>query len=399
MVLKTHIRDDWSSEIQLVLRAILFKLALWDHNTTYGAALQGLQYVDNRNKSPIPVPPTKWQKSLYGLLTVLGRYGWDKWETWLVDRENGYEEVGLAPCVRSESSAHAHAQPSPNVRLLSRLTSLASTVHSCAAFVSFLVFLVNGRYRTLVDRILRMRLAPPSSQVSREVSFEYLNRQLVWHAFTEFLLFLLPLVGIGRWRRWLSRAWRKTLIAMRSGDEDDDSAKKQGQFAFLPERTCAVCYQAQNPTSTSEADILSASAAAGGVFGSAQTDITNPYEAVPCGCVYCFVCITEKLEAEEGQGWICLRCGEIVRQCKPWNGDVLEETRRIPGSGRSVGFIVADERDGNASTSEEEADAHADKENSGGGVIRGIENGEALEGSNTWAEIDRDNDLDNGGFA
>lgn len=244
-----------------------------------------------------------------------------------------------------------------------------------------------------------MRLAPPSSQVSREVSFEYLNRQLVWHAFTEFLLFLLPLVGIGRWRRWLSRAWRKTLIAMRSGDEEDDSGKKQGQFAFLPERTCAICYQAQNPTSTSEADILSASAATGGVIGSAQTDITNPYETIPCGCIYCFVCITEKLEAEEGQGWICLRCGEIVRQCKPWNGDVLEQTRRNPGSGRSVGFVVADEGDENAPALEEDASADADKDTSLDGLISSIDNGPALEGSNTWAEVNAAGDLDEGGFA
>jgi peroxin-2 len=55
--------------------------------------LQGLQYVDSRSKSLIPPSPTKWQKSLYGLFTVGGRYAWEKWENWLIDRENGYEEV------------------------------------------------------------------------------------------------------------------------------------------------------------------------------------------------------------------------------------------------------------------------------------------------------------------
>src|ERR1700709_2758243 len=116
-------------------------------------------------------------------------------------------------------------QPSQEIRLLSRITNLASTTHSVAAFASFLIFLVNGRYRTLVDRIIRIRLAPPSSQVSREVSFEYLNRQLVWHAFTEFLLFLLPLVGISRWRRGLARARRKTKSVMNSGGEDEEGIK------------------------------------------------------------------------------------------------------------------------------------------------------------------------------
>ena len=76
------------------------------------------------------------------------------------------------------------------------------------------------------------------------------------------------------------------------------------------------------------------------MVGSAQTDITNPYEAIPCGCVYCFVCIAQRIESEEGEGWTCLRCGEIVKECKAWNGDVLEEQPR-PGSGnsKSVGFF------------------------------------------------------------
>ena len=228
-------------------------------------------------------------------------------------------------------------KPSANFRLLSRLSSFASTTHSIAAFASFLVFLLNGRYRTLTDRLLRLRLAPPMSQVSREVSFEYLNRQLVWHAFTEFLLFLLPLVGISRWRRWLSRGLRKAKTLIRSTGSEDDDLTAKGELAFLPERTCAICYHDQNPTSTSENELMAVTGASGGVIGSAQTDVTNPYETIPCGCVYCFVCIATMLEGEEGEGWICLRCGELVKECKPWVGDVLEETS-TPGAKKKVSF-------------------------------------------------------------
>lgn len=251
------------------------------------------------------------------------------------------------------------------------------------------MFLVNGRYRTLIDRILRIRLAPPSNQVSREVSFEYLNRQLVWHAFTEFLLFLLPLVGIGRWRRWISRAWKKTIATIKSADDDTSITEKQGQLAFLPERTCAICFQEQNPTSTSEADILGNSA--GGIIGSAQTDIANPYETIPCGCIYCFVCITEKLEAEEGEGWICLRCGDIVKQCKPWNGDVLEEIPRQSTSGKVVGFTFAGDDDNGQKEARDhdarEATAVADEGETN--QLRDIIAKDTLESSKTWSSIDR----------
>lgn len=40
------------------------------------------------------------------------------------------------------------------------------------------------RYRTLTDRALGMRLTYAQRTMSRNVSFEFLNRQLVWHAFT-----------------------------------------------------------------------------------------------------------------------------------------------------------------------------------------------------------------------
>ncbi|MCJ1378875.1 peroxisome assembly protein (Peroxin-2) [Xylographa soralifera] len=314
-----HLRDDWSSEILFGLRAILFKLSIWDHNASYGAALQNLRYTDARHRGSAPKAPAQWQKAIYGLVTVGGRYVWEKWESWLVEQEGGYEE------------------PNPTVRKYSRISSFVSTTHSMAAFASFLVFLVNGRYRTLLDRVLRLRLAPPISQVSRQVSFEYLNRQLVWHAFTEFLLFLLPLVGISRWRRWLSRAWRKTKSLVRRGGDYEEGEAKGGELAFLPERTCAICYSDQNPTSTSENEIMVVTGASGGVVGSAQTDVTNPYETIPCGCIYCFVCIATRLEAEEGEGWVCLKCGELIKECKPWDGDVLEMISRPP-SGKSVSF-------------------------------------------------------------
>ncbi|KAI5293194.1 peroxisome assembly protein (Peroxin-2) [Ascosphaera acerosa] len=313
----SHLHDNWSHEIQLVLRAVLFKLSVWDHNASYGAALQGLRYVDARSRGPVFSGPTRWQKALCGLLTVGGRYAWDKWEARLLDQESSFDE------------------PSPRAQLLTKITQSLATTHTAASFLSFLVFLINGRYRTLTDRILRMRLSPPSTQVSREVSFEYLNRQLVWHAFTEFLLFLLPLVGISRWRRWLSRAWRRAMATLRrsaTGDDDDDASggrggKHQGELAHLPERTCPICYRQQNPATQTEADLMAASSsAAGGLTGSAQMDIVNPYEALPCGCIYCFVCIAQALEGADGDGWTCLRCGELVRQCQPWNGDVLVES-------------------------------------------------------------------------
>ncbi|KAI9893527.1 MAG: peroxisome assembly protein (Peroxin-2) [Vezdaea aestivalis] len=314
----SHIRNDWAAEITLTLRAILFKLSIWDNNSTYGASLQNLHFVDARKSTLAPVAPSRWQKGLYGLVTVGGTYAWQKWEEWQIGQEHSL----------------------PHDSRLSRLSSAFTGAYSAASLLSFLVFLLNGRYRTLLDRILRMRLAPKTSQIAREVSFEYLNRQLVWHSFTEFLLFVLPLVGISRWRRWVARAWRKAKSMVFRGKNTDSVEKGIGELHFLPERTCAICYQEQNPAATSEVELLQTSGS-GGVVGSAETDVTNPYETIPCGCIYCFVCIVQQLEAQEGYGWTCLRCGENVKKCKPWNGDVVEETAESVK--KVVGFVEGDD--------------------------------------------------------
>jgi len=124
---------------------------------------------------------------------------------------------------------------------------------------------------------------------------------------------------------------------LRKGGESEEGDRQGGELAFLPERTCAICYQDQNPTSTSENEVLALSGASGGVVGSAQTDITNPYETIPCRCIYCFVCLATRLDAEEGEGWVCLRCGELVKECQPWNGDVVQGVGR-PSTGKSVSF-------------------------------------------------------------
>lgn len=69
---------------------------MWDHNASYGAALQNLRYTDSRSKGRVYSDPTTLQKTLYGLFTVGGRYAWDKWESWLIDQEGGYDEVTIS---------------------------------------------------------------------------------------------------------------------------------------------------------------------------------------------------------------------------------------------------------------------------------------------------------------
>ncbi|KAL7273741.1 peroxisome assembly protein (Peroxin-2) [Rhizina undulata] len=328
---RSSLKESFEPEFLLLLRAALFKLTIWDNNATYGAALQNLRYVDARRSGLVDVPPTRLQKGLYGLCTVGGRYLYSRLNLYLLSRSN------------TEDST-------PFINKISKAIDSLSTVHSALTFLSFTAFLVTGHYRTLLDRVLRMRLISPSRVVSREVSFEYLNRQLVWHAFTEFLLFILPLVRVGRWRRWWARLMRKIKGAEEEG---------QGELSFLPEKTCAVCHK--------ESDEI------GGAGGAGKSnDIVNPYESVECGCVYCYVCLAGKVTLEEGQGWGCLRCGTLIKAYRPWRGGL----KGLTGVGdwgeevveKRVGFKHHDDEDSDEDSGIQEelelADGERDDEDS-----------------------------------
>ena len=68
-----------------------------------------------------------------------------------------------------------------------------------------------------------------------------------------------------------------------AGAEPDGSsgaAHKSGEYAFLPERTCAICYQDQNAGATTETEVMAA-AASSGVIGSAQIICRRPEASDP----------------------------------------------------------------------------------------------------------------------
>lgn len=133
------------------------------------------------------------------------------------------------------------------------------------------------------------------------------------------------------------------------------------------------------------------SSASGGIIGSAQTDITNPYETVPCGCLYCFVCIAQKIESEEGQGWTCLRCGETVKQCAPWNGDVLQEEAPRTTPGKSVVFAEVDDTHQVSFTREEdEGSEFSEKREEVISPFQDLDSDATMQESSQWSAVERE---------
>ncbi len=141
------------------------------------------------------------------------------------------------------------------------------------------------RYRNLLERLLGARLVYATPNMARAISFEYLNRQLVWRELSEFLLFLLPLVNIGKVRRGIAACFPK-LPALTSGGGGGGGAAREGvpgeqaaggegeqqqQAPLKPAEPCPVCNSG---------------------------DMVAPHEALPCGHVFCYYCLRAHCEAE-----------------------------------------------------------------------------------------------------
>lgn len=228
------------------------------------------------------------------------------------------------------------------------------------------------RYRTIADRILGLKLVPSNALLNRNVSYEFMNRQMVWHAFTvciislsfrliqrneyhvmnapfqEFLLFLLPIINTRSLRRRIYRKmssfrWSDLLpqsISQRPSTSSSEETAQRGKYYQLPESDCAICAE----DASFEVSILKESTPPLTITSTLLP--SNPNERLPtsyipkypintpyrasCGHVYCYVCISDRLlrAADEGdQYWECLRCEEPIRHANRWEPEPAGASR------------------------------------------------------------------------
>jgi len=145
--------------------------------------------------------------------------------------------------------------------LLTRL----ETAYKLLSMINFVLFLIKGEYRSIIDRILQMRLVYIHPGVSRTVNFDYMNRQLVWHGFTEFLLFLMPLINVEKIKSFINRKFSTPRSNL-----------------FLPANSCPICL---------------------------ADPINSPYIS-NCNHTFCYFCLKQNMLAD--RKYSCPRCGTII---------------------------------------------------------------------------------------
>jgi len=196
-----------------------------------------------------------------------------------------------------------------------------------------------------------MRLVPSRGQVKRDVSYEFMNRQMVWHAFTEFLLFLLPLLHARSVRRrihkFLSYLNPSNILSLVPSPVtkhlglastlkgSTSTSKKRGKFWSLPVDQCAICAEnaSFNLNISEPANIFTTLAPLTTTAEESELEppaypIYIPYVA-SCGDIYCYGCIAERLmraadDLDKESGWECLRCREEVTSAERYGVDAAE---------------------------------------------------------------------------
>ncbi|KDP37263.1 hypothetical protein JCGZ_06319 [Jatropha curcas] len=254
-LMKPGMLFQYEPELDAFLEFLIWRFSIWVDKPTPGNALMNLRYRDERAVEPrekvrtgLEGPGlTMAQKLWYCIATVGGQYIWARLQSFSIFRRWGdSEQRPLAQRVWT---------------LIQRIEGL----YKAASFGNLLIFLYTGRFRNLVERVLRARLVYGSPNMNRAVSFEYMNRQLVWNEFSEMLLLLLPL---------LNSSSIKNLLSPFSKDKSSSSSVDDGN--------CPVC----------------------------QTTPTIPFLALPCQHRYCYYCLRTRCAASPS--FRCPRCSEPV---------------------------------------------------------------------------------------
>ncbi|KIL00589.1 hypothetical protein PAXRUDRAFT_129446 [Paxillus rubicundulus Ve08.2h10] len=320
-IANVSLKARFDPELALLIQLTLYKFSIWNLGASYGARLQGLRYSVSKSSSGSLSPAGLPRRTLFihGTITILVPYLYSR--------------------LRAHALSHAWPDtPSNDKRRIAwrTLTRLEAT-HSILSSLNFTVFLWNGRYRSLTDRLLKMTLVPTTSQVKREVSYEFMNRQMVWHAFTEFLLFLLPLINARsiqrRIARLMSRLTLPAILPDSSHRTSDNPSRKRGKYEALHADHCAICAENASYTLNLGYSLDAPSSLTSGREETCQPAASDEVPAFPiytpyitsCGHVYCYHCITERMmrtaDEELESGWECLRCAESVRSAGRLEGE------------------------------------------------------------------------------
>jgi peroxin-2 len=269
----TQVTATFGPELDALFRTVIFSYSIWINHPTPGSTFQNLIYTDasagTNPSSPKPIPLTRRQRVFHALLNVLIPWMWARaghvLSSW------GWGELGGRNWRKKVWIVYQRTE--------------AAFKHICLA--NFLLFLANGRYRTVSDRLVKMRMINADATMTRALNLDYVSHFLAWQSFIQFLNFLRPIISRS------APAVRRHLVRLTGWRDERTHEAMQSR----PEHACQVC----------------------------GADPPNMPHVSTCQHVFCYYCLRANMLASPG-AFVCPRCNVVARVCEPLRAAVAGET-------------------------------------------------------------------------
>ncbi|XP_064459586.1 peroxisome biogenesis factor 2-like [Ornithodoros turicata] len=223
----------YEPEVKALLKALLFGFPLWSASSTVGQRLLGLEYFAGEESSK---RISKTQIGVFLTLTVA--------VPWIKERL-------LQLWLR-------HLPHGPKRNKIEQAITCMDAAVQCANVINFILFLRNGVFHSLATRLMRVYNGHANPQLFREVQYDSMNRELLWHGFAEFLAFSIPIINFYSIKNTL-----KLTFLRYSKKPTEPSERTRADFA-----SCAIC----------------------------SCSPTQPHE-MGCRHVFCYFCIASNVTA------------------------------------------------------------------------------------------------------
>mmetsp|Transcript_1369 Transcript_1369/g.2814 ORF Transcript_1369/g.2814 Transcript_1369/m.2814 type:complete len:316 (+) Transcript_1369:901-1848(+) len=255
------------AEILLALKTIIFGLTVAQGQPTPGMSLLNLRYRDERSASSGKIRAiSTGQRTLLYVGSILLPYVWGRVSSRMV------RQIDLNTSLRAARIPFL-CTPGRFWKSMQRIESLWTLLEA----LNFVIYLRHGTYRRLLERCVGARVVYSHVGASRQISFDYLNRQLIWSEISDFVLFLLPLLNLSSASQVLSRYLPMNTLIVRRGLAHPDG-----------DSYCPIC----------------------------RTKSQSPLycRVMPCGHEYCYYCIASRIA--QRRGYTCLLCSQNVRSVR-----------------------------------------------------------------------------------
>lgn len=324
----------------LLLNLMVFRLTVWKSGSSYGSLLQNLKLTDFRKGKLIG-----YTKRSLLCAVLVGDYLYSKLQSYLysIEESEASRNVSKFRLINSVKTF-----------FITHKSKILSNLNDCFKLlnlINFTLFLVNGRYPSLSHRLFGVSLTPIVTDLLKfngnKVNFEFQNRQLVWNVMTEFLVFILPLMQLGK----LKRMTKKIMSPYKKGQRHETgNTPVFTPYTNLPVSQCAICHNNNDIAATSSNKNSSINS---------SCMVTNPY-VTNCGHIYCYICIATKFNSLENSDSYyegCLRCGMKLQWFKEHGeneGEKDEDAIIVPYEDREES-----DNDDDEETVEQETEKHS----------------------------------------